>query len=59
MTYRQLRDRLSNMEAGLMEQDVTIFLSHTDEYIPARACFVKTDCGGVLDDPHFIIEIDQ
>lgn len=65
MTYRELRDLLSEMPGERLDDDVTIFDGRAEECIPASEFGVleKIDQEGntcdVLDDGHYVIGINM
>ena len=53
-TYRELQEFLSTMTAEQLDKDITIYLSHMDEYhaVAEDYPFIITDVADVLDANH-------
>lgn len=51
MTYKQLANKISEMNESQLNSDLTI-LEGTDEYYPARLFFAKEETCDVLDHNH-------
>lgn len=56
LTYRQLKQHLDELEDEKLDDNVTIYLSEYDEYIPVTNVFV-TDEADVLDEGHTYLTI--
>ena len=62
MTYRELLKRLREMQVHRPERlddTVTVYDSHSDEYLPAAGFFAADDSQSVLDVGHFVISLWQ
>lgn len=57
MTYRQLREQLNQVTDEQLDQNVTIWLMNTDEYLPVVNRFTAEE-DGVLDKGHLVLGID-
>lgn len=58
ITYRDLLNSLTGMSDTILNQTVTIYDTNRDEYLPAFCGYIKKDSEGVLDDYHYVIEIE-
>lgn len=56
MKYKELIEKLQSLPKETLEQDATVWLSHTDEYIPVEGVTTEND-QGVLESGHTIIYI--
>jgi hypothetical protein len=57
MTYRKLRKYLQEMDDLRLDDDVTIYDSDRDEFLPANRVTAVDEDGDVLDEGHTIILI--
>lgn len=58
MTYRQLRERLNQVTNEQLDQDVTIWLMGTGEFLPMVNIFMAEESDDVLDEGHLAFGID-
>ena len=57
MTYRELADRLSDLNDEQLDCDITVRLDETEEYLPAGFDIVGPDVDE-LDEGHPVLFID-
>ena len=55
MTYKQLRDKLNAMPLDRLNDNVTVYDPHSDEYI-AAIDFYQSDTD-VLDNGHYVLSL--
>lgn len=61
MTYRELLAKLQELPPERLEDDVSVYLSLTEEIIPVETSFVMEDScplSAVLDPGHFCLQVD-
>jgi hypothetical protein len=59
MTYRQLRDQLNQVVTEeQLNQDVTVWLMATEEFVPVVNSFMAEEDDDVLDKDHIALGID-
>ena len=61
MTYRELREHIAVMDGMQLEQDVTIYLKETDEFLPVKDIGFankEDETIEVMDIYHPFLEID-
>jgi len=58
MTYKQLLKRLQKATPEQLEQDVTLYVQHTDEYIPVTTVETADESQDVLDAGHLYVRGD-
>ena len=57
MTYRDLLKKLQNLPSERLDDDVTVHMTETDEFIGYVTTNIQKG-DDVLDDGHFYLEID-
>ena len=57
MTYQHLIEELKKMSQEQLEQDVTVFVSSLEEYMPVFSVAVAATMD-VLDPGHIVLEIE-
>lgn len=57
MTYEKLLEIINRMPPERLKDDVSVYLTDSDEYYPVYAVLVSDDTNDVLDPGHYFIAV--
>lgn len=61
MTYRDLLNQLKDLSQERLDDDVTVYLTLSEETIPVNSSFTVSNSdpqAGILDEGHFVLQVD-